>query len=143
MAEPAMTQTPDTALLMIDIQNDFCPGGALAVAEGDAIVGLVNASPDIREFRFVPLLPFAHTETVADDGSYLFSYLPAGNYTLAFSCDATEDLPEYDDDIIIPSPEGELVEVVMSPGERWVCDFTIGEDGCELLLPETEPEPLP
>lgn len=31
-----------TALLMIDIQNDFCPGGALAVADGDAIVPVVN-----------------------------------------------------------------------------------------------------
>ncbi|MEO0678581.1 MAG: nicotinamidase, partial [Pseudomonadota bacterium] len=26
------------ALLVIDVQNDFCPGGALAVPEGDAIV---------------------------------------------------------------------------------------------------------
>jgi len=33
----------DTALIMIDIQNDFCPGGALAVAGGDEIVGRVNA----------------------------------------------------------------------------------------------------
>lgn len=31
------------ALLVIDVQNDFCPGGALAVAEGDAIVPRVNA----------------------------------------------------------------------------------------------------
>ncbi|WP_300514892.1 bifunctional nicotinamidase/pyrazinamidase [Aliiroseovarius sp.] len=31
------------ALIVIDIQNDFCPGGALAVAEGDAIVPGVNA----------------------------------------------------------------------------------------------------
>lgn len=30
------------ALILIDIQNDFCPGGALAVAEGDAVVPLVN-----------------------------------------------------------------------------------------------------
>jgi nicotinamidase/pyrazinamidase len=29
-------------LLVVDIQNDFCPGGALAVPEGDAIVPLVN-----------------------------------------------------------------------------------------------------
>ena len=29
-------------LLVIDMQNDFMPGGALAVAEGDAIVPLVN-----------------------------------------------------------------------------------------------------
>ena len=32
-----------TALLVIDVQNDFCPGGALAVADGDAVVGAINA----------------------------------------------------------------------------------------------------
>lgn len=31
------------ALLVIDVQNDFCPGGALAVAGGDTIVGGINA----------------------------------------------------------------------------------------------------
>lgn len=31
------------ALLLIDIQNDFLPGGALAVPEGDQIVPVVNA----------------------------------------------------------------------------------------------------
>ncbi|RDV15726.1 bifunctional nicotinamidase/pyrazinamidase [Pontibacter diazotrophicus] len=30
------------ALLLIDIQNDFLPGGALAVPEGDAIIPIVN-----------------------------------------------------------------------------------------------------
>jgi nicotinamidase/pyrazinamidase len=29
-------------LLVVDLQNDFCPGGALAVPEGDEIVPLVN-----------------------------------------------------------------------------------------------------
>ena len=31
------------ALIVIDVQNDFCPGGALAVAEGDQIVAGINA----------------------------------------------------------------------------------------------------
>ena len=31
------------ALLVIDVQNDFCPGGALAVAGGDQIVPGINA----------------------------------------------------------------------------------------------------
>jgi nicotinamidase/pyrazinamidase len=31
-----------SALLVIDVQNDFCPGGALAVADGDAIIPLIN-----------------------------------------------------------------------------------------------------
>ena len=29
-------------LLIVDVQNDFCPGGALAVPDGDAIVPVVN-----------------------------------------------------------------------------------------------------
>ncbi len=32
------------ALLVIDVQNDFCPGGALAVAGGDEIVPGINAA---------------------------------------------------------------------------------------------------
>lgn len=31
-----------SALLLVDIQNDFLPGGALAVAEGDAVVPVAN-----------------------------------------------------------------------------------------------------
>ncbi|MFC6490384.1 bifunctional nicotinamidase/pyrazinamidase [Nitratireductor sp. GCM10026969] len=30
------------ALVVVDVQNDFCPGGALAVERGDEIVPLVN-----------------------------------------------------------------------------------------------------
>lgn len=30
------------ALLIVDIQNDFCPGGALAVPNGDKIIPIVN-----------------------------------------------------------------------------------------------------
>jgi nicotinamidase/pyrazinamidase len=33
---------PDDLLVIIDVQNDFCPGGALAVADGDAVVPVVN-----------------------------------------------------------------------------------------------------
>ena len=31
------------ALLIVDVQNDFCPGGALAVPEGDEVVEVANA----------------------------------------------------------------------------------------------------
>ncbi len=31
------------ALIVVDVQNDFCPGGALAVPEGDQVVPVVNA----------------------------------------------------------------------------------------------------
>jgi nicotinamidase/pyrazinamidase len=29
-------------LLIIDVQNDFCPGGALAVADGDAVIDVIH-----------------------------------------------------------------------------------------------------
>ncbi|MEZ4368920.1 MAG: bifunctional nicotinamidase/pyrazinamidase [Kofleriaceae bacterium] len=39
------------ALLLIDLQHDFCPGGALAVADGDATIAVANAA--MREFDLV------------------------------------------------------------------------------------------
>src|SRR5258708_5829334 len=36
------------ALLVVDVQNDFCPGGALAVAGGDEVVAPLNRL--IKEF---------------------------------------------------------------------------------------------
>ena len=33
---------PGSALIVIDVQNDFCPGGALAVPQGDTIISAVN-----------------------------------------------------------------------------------------------------
>ncbi len=32
----------ETALLIVDVQNDFCPGGALAVNEGDQVIPPLN-----------------------------------------------------------------------------------------------------
>ena len=36
------TAAEGDALLVIDVQNDFCPGGALAVPGGDAVVPVIN-----------------------------------------------------------------------------------------------------
>lgn len=34
------------ALLLVDIQNDFCPGGTLAVPDGDAVIPVANRLMD-------------------------------------------------------------------------------------------------
>lgn len=34
------------ALLIVDLQNDFCPGGTLAVPEGDEIISIINRIVD-------------------------------------------------------------------------------------------------
>ena len=43
-----MTFGPRQALIVIDVQNDFCPGGALAVPGGDSVVEGINRL--VREF---------------------------------------------------------------------------------------------
>ncbi len=37
-----LTPGAGDVLLVIDVQNDFCPGGGLAVAEGDSVVPVIN-----------------------------------------------------------------------------------------------------
>ena len=50
----------DEALIVIDVQNDFCPGGALAVAGGDQVVPRINGLMD--DFATVILTQDWHPE---------------------------------------------------------------------------------
>jgi nicotinamidase/pyrazinamidase len=38
----AFVPDSDDALIVVDVQNDFCPGGSLAVPEGDQVVPVLN-----------------------------------------------------------------------------------------------------
>lgn len=38
------------ALLIVDVQNDFCPGGSLAIKEGNQIVPVINGLMDKVDF---------------------------------------------------------------------------------------------
>ncbi|HEI8864815.1 TPA: bifunctional nicotinamidase/pyrazinamidase [Serratia odorifera] len=44
------------ALLLIDLQNDFCPGGALAVVDGDATIAVANQAIAACLARGVPVI---------------------------------------------------------------------------------------
>lgn len=48
-----ITPTDEDVLVVIDVQNDFCPGGNLAVPKGDEIVPAVNRL--MAQFRHVVL----------------------------------------------------------------------------------------
>jgi nicotinamidase/pyrazinamidase len=37
-----MQITAQDVLIVVDVQNDFCPGGALAVPEGDAVIDIIH-----------------------------------------------------------------------------------------------------
>ncbi len=48
-----VTPMDEDVLVVIDVQNDFCPGGSLAVSKGDEIVPVVNRL--MGQFRHVVL----------------------------------------------------------------------------------------
>lgn len=40
---PSIAPDSTDVLIVVDVQNDFLPGGALAVPDGDAVIGPINA----------------------------------------------------------------------------------------------------
>ena len=75
------------ALLVIDVQNDFCPDGRLAVTDSDAIVPIIN--PLIAQFKHVILTqdwhPAGHSSFASSHaGKEPFSTttMPYGQQTL-------------------------------------------------------------
>jgi nicotinamidase/pyrazinamidase len=76
-----------TALIIIDVQNDFCPGGALAVEGGNAVVPIINALQPKFDLRILTQdwHPSDHTSFAANhDGAEAFSIvaMPYGEQVL-------------------------------------------------------------
>jgi nicotinamidase/pyrazinamidase len=71
-----MKFTKTDALLVVDVQNDFCPGGALAVSTGDAIaktmtaVAKAFAAQGFKIFATKDWHPAGHSSFVARGGPW-------------------------------------------------------------------------
>jgi nicotinamidase/pyrazinamidase len=75
------------ALLVIDVQNDFMPGGALAVADGDAVVPIINAVATkfdhvILTQDWHPTRHISFATTYANKNPYEIIQAPYGPQTL-------------------------------------------------------------
>ena len=74
------------ALIVVDVQNDFCPGGALAVAGGNQIVAQINNV--MVDFDAVILTqdwhPTGHSSFASSHGADVFSniVMPYGSQVL-------------------------------------------------------------
>jgi len=77
------------ALLIVDVQNDFCPGGALEVPEGDKVVPVINS-----------LTPQFNAVIQTQD------WHPAGHYSFASSHDQKDPFDtiemEYGNQVLWP-----------------------------------------
>jgi len=75
------------------------------------------------------IAPYA-SEIVAADGSYEIAYLAPGSYTLAFTCEAEKDDSEVWDEIAIPSPDTQIIELNIAEGESRVCNLPLAGGSC-------------
>ena len=62
---------------------------------------------------------------------YDFGYLPAGNYTLAFSCNTNDDEALFFDDLLIPLPDDQVYEVALTEGDQTTCNINVIPENAE------------
>lgn len=76
MTETPIELRPGDALLVVDVQNDFLPGGSLAVPDGDIVVPVLNDWIAAFRARGLPVIytrdwhPAGHCSFVSHDGPW-------------------------------------------------------------------------
>ena len=74
-----------SALLIIDMQNDFCPGGALAVKDGEKIIEPVNVAQE--EFDTIVLTqdwhPKDHSSFASNNSAEVYSKIEMALFILS------------------------------------------------------------
>ena len=76
--------------------------------------------PDVASNVVAPL---SSTNIDGTTGEFLFSYLNSGNYTLAISCKANADDPIIYNEIEVPSPSAQLIELSLKKETDLDCRF--------------------
>lgn len=117
-----MIVLPTDALIVVDVQKDFCPGGALAVTDGDAVVPAINALT----------LKFAHVIYTRDwhpERHCSFSDAPAYvDKSWPVHCVAHTDGAAFHDDLLVAS-----AAPVINKGTACEAEAYSGFQGTSLL----------
>jgi len=76
MADPNEALRPGDALIVVDVQIDFCPGGALPIDHGDAVVPVLNRWIEAAAAARIPIFasrdwhPRHHLSFVESGGTW-------------------------------------------------------------------------
>ncbi len=113
-----------SALVVVDIQNDFCPGGALPVQNGDKVVPVLNKY--IEKFRKAGVrILFTRDWHPPDHSSFKAQGGPWPPH-----CVQNSEGAKFRNDLLIP-PEGEIVSKADKKDEAY--SFFQGTDLAEKL----------
>ena len=100
--------TVDQALVTDeDCSND------LAAQTGNAVYvyqGMTDTPGDIGDAANDPFATAAVSQNGAGEYSYEVNFLPVGDYSAAFTCQANDDTPDSDDDIVFSAPQQFVIE---------------------------------
>lgn len=107
------------ALLIVDVQNDFCPGGALAVAGGDRVVAPLSGLA--RQFRARGLPVFASRDWHPSDSRHF----RAGGGTWPVHCVAGTAGAAFHPDLELP-PGTLVLSKGTGPGQEGYSVFDEG-----------------
>ena len=107
------------ALVIVDFQNDFCPGGALAVTDGDAIAARLNALAGSGDYDLVVATRDWHPP---DHGSFT----EQGGIWPVHCVQGTEGAQLH------PDLDAAAVDVIVDKGQDRDTEGYSGFDGTEL-----------
>ena len=128
------TLRPGDALLIIDVQNDFCPGGSLAVPEGDRVVAVLNRwiaeSASARQLGIAPAGHAARGVGGAPGASPSNLYMEAGSRSRA------ELLAAFPEAVLVIELIGQGVNPVTGDYSRGAVGFMVR--GGEIAEPVSE-----
>lgn len=115
-SSPLLQPAPGDALIVVDVQRDFLPGGSLAVPDGDAVVPVLNDYLALFDARDLPIFatrdwhPPAHCSFRAQGGPWP-PHCVAGTSGAAFA-------PQ----LRLP-PQTGVVSKALTPGEEAYSGF--------------------
>ncbi|WP_101758126.1 DUF4382 domain-containing protein [Oceanicoccus sp. KOV_DT_Chl] len=84
---------------------------------------------DVPSSAIAPFIAEGLTES-GGVWQYKFAFLPAGEYTLVFSCNAADDDPEIFDELELPLPEDQIIELTLTGGSGLTCNLPVSDDEC-------------
>ena len=130
-----LTGTVDAALFDLEepclSKTDPLTGNRVYLFAGtgldSALLADVHTSASNTEVPAAAIAPF-ETSTILENKTFgrwefAFGFVPAGGYTLVFSCEAQDDDPVDYDGFGLPSPAGQLYEMTLSAGITSNCDM--------------------
>ena len=114
-----------------DAKEDPELGNRIYLYEGNGLAASrtsdVFTTASSTEIPDDAVMPFSVATLVEDaltgNWQYIFGFLPAGDYTMAFSCDTSDDDPVNYDGYDIPLPTDQSYDVSLDEGEKETCDL--------------------